>query len=90
MEAGEAEKHACQFSLCVCGARGEELTLGGVGDGQAAIGKILGPGLSADDAVTAVIACVRVYADHAQAQESFIQTLNRLGTDPFKEAVYGA
>ena len=67
-----------------------QLTLGGVGDGAAAIGKILGPGLSADDAVTAVIACVRVYAEHAQAQETFIQTLNRLGTEPFKEAVYGA
>jgi sulfite reductase (NADPH) hemoprotein beta-component len=67
-----------------------QLTLGGVGDGAAAIGKILGPGLSADDAVTAAIACVRVYAEHALAQETFIQTLNRLGTEPFKEAVYGA
>ena len=32
-----------------------------VGDGQAAIGKILGPGLSADDAVTAVIAVLRLH-----------------------------
>ena len=85
--------HVANIGLLGVDKAGEEvyqLTLGGVGDGQAAIGKILGPGLSADDAVTAVIACVRVYAEQAQPQESFIQTLNRLGTDPFKEAVYGA
>ena len=85
--------HVANIGLLGVDKAGEEvyqLTLGGVGDGAAAIGKILGPGLSADDAVTAVIACVRVYAEHALAQETFIQTLNRLGTEPFKEAVYGA
>ena len=85
--------HVANIGLLGVDKAGEEvyqLTLGGVGDGQAAIGKILGPGLSADNAVTAVIACVRVYAEQAQPKETFIQTLNRLGTDPFKEAVYGA
>ncbi|MGX6648717.1 nitrite/sulfite reductase [Maricaulaceae bacterium MS644] len=85
--------HVAEIGLLGVDKKGEEvyqLTLGGVADGEAAIGKILGPGLSADDAVSAVIACVRVFADHGADGERFSQTLARIGTDPFKEAVYGA
>ena len=85
--------HVAEIGLLGVDKKGEEvyqLTLGGVADGAAAIGKILGPGLSADDAVAAVIACVRVFADRAEAGERFSDTLARIGTDPFKEAVYGA
>ena len=85
--------HVANIGLLGVDKQGEEvyqLTLGGVADGEAAIGKIAGPGLSADDAIKAVIACVQVYADAAAPDESFIQTLTRIGHDPFKEAVYGA
>ncbi|MGJ3231198.1 MAG: nitrite/sulfite reductase [Oceanicaulis sp.] len=85
--------HVAEIGLLGVDKKGEEvyqLTLGGVADGAAAIGKILGPGLSAEDAVSAVIACVRVFAETATAGERFSDTLTRIGTDPFKEAVYGA
>ena len=85
--------HVAEIGLLGVDKKGEEvyqLTLGGVADGAAAIGKILGPGLSADDAIVAVIACVRVFAEQAEAGERFSDTLARIGTDPFKEAVYGA
>jgi len=85
--------HVANIGLLGVDKAGQEvyqLTLGGIADGPAAIGKILGPGLNAEDAVKAVVACVQVFADHAQPGERFPQTLTRLGTDIFKEAVYGA
>ena len=85
--------HVAEIGLLGVDKKGEEvyqLTLGGIADGEAAIGRILGPGLSAEDAVTAVIACVRVFSELAQEDERFADTLARIGTDPFKEAVYGA
>ncbi len=85
--------HVANIGLLGVDKKGEEvyqLTLGGIADGQAAIGKIAGPGLAADDAIAAVVTCVQVFADQAADGESFIDTLNRIGHEPFKEAVYGA
>lgn len=85
--------HVANIGLLGVDKKGEEvyqLTLGGVADGEAAIGKIAGPGLSAADAIDAVVTCVQVFADHAEAAEAFIDTLTRIGHEPFKEAVYGA
>jgi len=84
--------HVANIGLLGVDKAGQEvyqLTLGGVADGDAAIGKILGPGLNAGAAVKAVIACVRVFAEKAAPGEAFTQTLARLGAAPFKEAVYG-
>jgi len=85
--------HVANIGLLGVDKAGQEvyqLTLGGIADGDAAIGKILGRGLDADAAVSAVITCVRVFAEQALEHESFPQTLARLGATPFKEAVYGA
>jgi sulfite reductase (NADPH) hemoprotein beta-component len=85
--------HVANIGLLGVDKKGEEvyqLTLGGVADGAAAIGQIAGPGLSADDAIEAVAACVSVFANAAAPGESFTQTLARIGHQPFKEAVYGA
>ena len=85
--------HVANIGLLGVDKKGEEvyqLTLGGVADGEAAIGQIAGPGLSAEAAVEAVVTCVRVYAEQGRAGESFIDTLSRIGHEPFKEAVYGA
>ncbi len=85
--------HVANIGLLGVDKKGEEvyqLTLGGVADGAAAIGKIAGPGLTAEDAIGAVVACVRVFADRAERDEDFIDTLSRIGHGPFKEAVYGA
>jgi len=65
-----------------------QLTLGGVADGDAAIGKILGRGLGASEAVQAVITVIRTYLDARVGDEPFVQTLSRIGIEPFKEAIY--
>ena len=85
--------HVANIGLLGVDKKGEEvyqLTLGGIADDQAAIGQIAGPGLSAEDAVRAVTTCVRVYAEQAETEETFTETLSRIGHQPFKEAVYGA
>jgi sulfite reductase (NADPH) hemoprotein beta-component len=61
-----------------------------VADGAAAIGEIAGPGLSRMTPSPPSSPACSVYADQAKPGRTFIQTLTRLGTDPFKEAVYGA
>ena len=73
--------------------RGEEsyqVTLGGRADENAAIGKIVGPAFSADNIVDAVETVVDTYLDLREKGEAFIDTLQRIGHDPFKERLYGA
>lgn len=84
--------HIANIGLLGVDKKGEEvyqLTLGGVADNGAAIGKILGPGLMPDEAVEAVAACVAVFRRERQSGEVFVDTLHRIGFEPFKEAVYG-
>jgi sulfite reductase (NADPH) hemoprotein beta-component len=84
--------HIANIGLLGVDKKGEEvyqLTLGGVADNGAAIGKILGPGLTPDEAVEAVAACVGVFRRKRKDGETFTHTLARIGFEPFKEAVYG-
>ena len=83
--------HVANIGLLGVDKKGEEvyqLTVGGVADGQSAVGKILGPGFTADSAVEAVLTVVRVFTERRIGAETFIETLGRIGADPFKEAVY--
>ncbi|MFN3835691.1 MAG: nitrite/sulfite reductase [Glycocaulis sp.] len=84
--------HIANIGLLGVDKKGDEvyqLTLGGVADNGAAIGKILGPGLTPDEAVEAVAACVGVFRRERADGEDFTRTLARIGFEPFKEAVYG-
>ncbi len=85
--------HVANIGVLGVEKRGEEfyqLTLGGVADGEAAIGRVLGPALASGALIDAVIAVVRAYVEQRlDADEPFVITLNRIGLEPFKEAVYG-
>ncbi|MEQ9813966.1 MAG: nitrite/sulfite reductase [Azospirillaceae bacterium] len=73
--------------------KGEEqyqLTLGGRSDENPAIGRVLGPGFTAEGVVPAIEKILEAYLAHRHEGESFIDAVTRLGNDPFKEAVYGA
>jgi len=83
--------HVANIGLLGVDKKGEEvyqLTLGGVADGQAAIGEIVGKSLTPDQAIEGVIAWLHTYVDNREAGEGFAATLKRIGTDPFKEAIY--
>ncbi len=71
--------------------KGEEfyqVSLGGDSSENAAIGKILGPSFSQDEIADVVEKIIQVYIDNRIADESFVNVINRLGLDPFKERVY--
>ena len=71
--------------------KGEEfyqLSLGGSGAEDASLSRILGPGMSAERIPDAIEALVEVYTRDKEPGERFLDTLRRLGPEPFKEAVY--
>ena len=69
--------------------RGEEsyqITLGGDATENAAIGEILGPGVSAEEVPNAIDRLVEVYLSRRMIGENFIDSVRRLGLAPFKAA----
>ena len=71
--------------------KGEEwyqLTLGGSSQSEAALGERLGPALAKHDVAAAVATILRTYVELRESEEPFLQTVRRLGIDPFQERVY--
>ena len=72
------------------GAEWYQITLGG-SDGSAIsggpiAGKVIGPSFAADEAADAVEAVITTYQAQRQGGERFIDTVRRIGLDPFKAA----
>ncbi len=72
------------------GAEWYQITLGG-SDGSAlsggpVAGKVIGPSFAADEAADAVEAVIDTYRVQRQSNERFIDTVKRVGLDPFKAA----
>ena len=73
--------------------KGEEyyqITVGGSADEQAALGEIVGRSLAADEVAPAVGRALDRYLEVRREGETFLQTVRRLGADPFRDAIYGA
>jgi sulfite reductase (NADPH) hemoprotein beta-component len=74
--------------------KGEEfyqITFGGRADEKAAIGDIAGPGLKHEEVAPAFRRVVdRYLALRTDRSEKFIETLARVGHEPFKEALYAS
>ena len=74
--------------------KGEEfyqITFGGRADEKAAIGEIAGPGLKQAEVTPALERVVdRYIALRNSPDEKFIDVMDRLGDEPFKEALYAA
>ncbi|HEV7386724.1 MAG TPA: nitrite/sulfite reductase, partial [Phenylobacterium sp.] len=83
--------HVGHIGILGVDKKGEEfyqLTLGGSGAEDAAVGQALGPALPYDRVADAVDTLVDVYLRERQAGERFLDTFRRTGVAPFKEAVY--
>ena len=65
-----------------------QLTLGGQGNRDSAIGKILGPGFDEDGIIGAVENVIATYLNVRTIGETFSETLQRTGHSPFKERLY--
>ena len=72
------------------GAELYQVTLGGSGDENTAIGEIIGRGFGPDEIVDAVETIIETYlANRQDRHETFLAAYRRLGPAPFKEALYG-
>ncbi|MBF34991.1 MAG: sulfite reductase, partial [Hyphomonadaceae bacterium] len=66
-----------------------QITLGGRADEKATIGQMAGPGLKADDVPVALKRLVDRYRElRTSKDETFIETFEREGMEPFKDAIY--
>ena len=86
--------HVGHIGILGVDRKGEEfyqITFGGRADEKAAIGQIAGPGLRAEDVPPALKRVVERYRTlRTEKSERFIDVVERLGTEPFKEALYAA
>ena len=81
--------HIGILGLDRAGVENYQITLGGDGGPDAAIGTRSGPGFSADEIVPAIERLVLAYLDLRESRgESFLDTYKRLGLAPFKSALY--
>ena len=86
--------HVGHIGILGVDRKGEEfyqITFGGRADEKAAIGQIAGPGLRAEDVPSALERVIETYREvRSSKDERFIDALERVGHDPFKEALYAA
>jgi sulfite reductase (NADPH) hemoprotein beta-component len=83
--------HVGHIGILGVDKKGEEfyqLTLGGSGAEDAAVGQMLGPAIPYERVADAVDTLVEVYLRERQGDERFLDTFRRAGVAPFKEAVY--
>ncbi len=71
------------------GEEAYQVTIGGRADENAALGQLIGPAVKFDEVADVIEDIVEAYlALRAQPDELFIDTVKRLGVEPFRERVY--
>src|SRR5690554_388024 len=86
-----AHHHIGHIGILGVDKKGEDwyqITLGGSATEEARLGKVLGRAVPADAVADTLKTILATYLELRQADESFIQAVDRLGIQPFKEAVY--
>ena len=70
------------------GSEWYQVSLGGAQGLQAALGRVIGPSFAAADVPDVVAHLVAVYVETRHPDEAFIDTVRRIGIEPFKERVH--
>ncbi|MFT7661353.1 MAG: sulfite reductase (NADPH) hemoprotein beta-component, partial [Gammaproteobacteria bacterium] len=86
-----AHHHAGNIGVLGVDKKGEQwyqLTLGGRSDNQTTVGKRIGPAIAKAKLTDAISTIVDVYLAQRQVGEHFIQCVERIGIEPFKEQIY--
>ncbi|ATE61306.1 nitrite/sulfite reductase [Thauera sinica] len=65
-----------------------QVTIGGAQGENASLGKVIGPSFAAAEMPDVVESLIRSYVDNRNEGESFVDTVRRLGIEPFKTRVY--
>ncbi|MCY1503289.1 Sulfite reductase [ferredoxin] [compost metagenome] len=71
------------------GSEWYQVTIGGAQGKGSALGKVIGPSFSAAEVPEVIERLLRTYTDYREVEERFVDTLQRIGLEPFKERVYG-
>ncbi|MGZ8230187.1 MAG: nitrite/sulfite reductase [Burkholderiales bacterium] len=73
------------------GAEFYQISIGGAQGNDASLGKVLGPSVSQEEVPDVVEKLIQVYLKRRDSEaERFIDVVRRIGTEPFREHVYGA
>ncbi len=81
--------HIGILGLDRAGVENYQITLGGDGTQDAAVGERAGPGFGAEEVIPAIERLIAGYLDiRLSPEETFLQTFRRLGMDPFKAVLY--
>jgi sulfite reductase (NADPH) hemoprotein beta-component len=83
--------HVGHIGILGVDKHGEEwyqITLGGSATEQAALGEVIGPSVAQADVALTIQKIVDVYVEQRFDGERFIDTVRRIGVDPFRERVY--
>ena len=70
------------------GSEWYQVTLGGAQGKRAALGRVIGPSFSAAEVPAVIERIVHTYVERRGAGESFVETVGRIGLEPFKARVY--
>lgn len=66
-----------------------QVTVGGAQGNDSALGKIIGPSFRAEEMPSVIERLVLTFSEYRIQDEAFIDTLARIGIEPFKTGVYG-
>ena len=73
------------------GAEFYQISLGGAQGASASLGKVIGPSFAQDEVPEVIEQLIEVYLARRESEaERFIDTVRRIGIEPFKEHVYGS
>jgi sulfite reductase (NADPH) hemoprotein beta-component len=71
------------------GAEFYQVTVGGSQGLQAALGKVIGPSFAQADMPDVIEKLITTFVQQRVEEESFLETVKRVGLEPFKVSVYG-
>lgn len=84
--------HVGQIGILGVDKKGQEfyqVSLGGNSGRNAHLAQILGPSFAQEDMPDVIEKIIRVYIEQRHQEETFLDTFQRIGCEPFKERVYG-
>ncbi|MBN3864336.1 nitrite/sulfite reductase [Pseudomonas frederiksbergensis] len=70
------------------GSEWYQITLGGAQGKDSALGKVIGPSFSAAEVPGVIERIIGTFVRYRESEELFVDTLARIGLEPFKERVY--
>jgi len=83
--------HVGHIGILGVDKNGEEwyqVSIGGSQGNDAALGKVIGPSFAAQEMPDVIERLIDAYIAHRHEDERFVDTVHRLGIEPFKERVY--